>query len=598
MTEAPQKNCIIHCRISTTKQIEGSGIEDQRMVGTSLARQKGWRVLKVFEFPHSGTKDNREDFDEILSWIDRSRVPVHFYVCRGIDRFTRAGVVEYIDMKSRLESLGVQVVDPYGLIQPKQNMLAHHGFEYPWSIYSPSETAEVMEALRAKRDVQNILTQLIGAEISLIKDGYHIGPPPDGFVNKRVFVAGKKRTVLEPNKMRAPFVTNLFRWRADGIDDTEIVHRLNAEGFRMPVRQRWNRNKDRVIGVVGGGPFTVRQLQRYVQRPIYAGIRLHKWTNYQPIRTKFGGLVSFDTFNAANRGKVYIAQNMKGDIRIVDDHSPNGKYRQRKLRDNPLYPFKIIRCPICRQRLFGSASTSKSGKSHPAYHCGGRRSGPRAHTFYRVRKSTLENSIFEFVERLEFNSKILGDLKRLLIAESNEQRAAFRQQTPKIKRHESDLNTQLAATVDAITKTNSDVVRMELTKKAENIKQQLEDLEWIVGQEVTVDELQISAFVRYAQFALEHPAEFLLSPITLDRLNILEELFGLFFEDVPSSDDFLIGTPKTPKLSLIFRLSADPATAGSLAVRYKEISWNTWIETVLKWNKVCGKYLDERQDAA
>ena len=64
-------------------------------------------------------------------------------------------------MAQRVERLAVEVVDSYGLIQPKRNTLDHLGFEYDWSVYSPSKVAEFFEAHRGKQEERDILTRTL-----------------------------------------------------------------------------------------------------------------------------------------------------------------------------------------------------------------------------------------------------------------------------------------------------------------------------------------------------------------------------------------------------------------------------------------------------
>ena len=48
-----------------------------------------------------------------------------------------------------------------------------------------------------------------------------------------------------------------------------------------------------------------------LQSTIYAGINVEKWTDYQPVKCAFEGLISIDLFNRANRSKKYIGYNEK-----------------------------------------------------------------------------------------------------------------------------------------------------------------------------------------------------------------------------------------------------------------------------------------------
>lgn len=51
----------------------------------------------------------------------------------------------------------------------------------------------------------------------------------------------------------------------------------------------------------------------------YAGVNPEKWTQGKPVKCKFPGLVSFELFNKANKGKIMISEKAKAvDARPVD----------------------------------------------------------------------------------------------------------------------------------------------------------------------------------------------------------------------------------------------------------------------------------------
>jgi hypothetical protein len=65
---------------------------------------------------------------------------------------------------------------------------------------------------------------------------------------------------------------------------------------------------------------TVKQLQKIIQRTIYAGVRYEEW-NTRPVWTKFAErsrpVVSIEVFNKANRGKVIIRVNNSGNPEVL-----------------------------------------------------------------------------------------------------------------------------------------------------------------------------------------------------------------------------------------------------------------------------------------
>ena len=99
--------------------------------------------------------------------------------------------------------------------------------------------------------------------------------------------------------------------------DIEVVKMVNALGYKTRERNRWSRDKERIIGKSGGRPLTVKQLQRIIQNPIYCGVKVHKYTGYKPVKQKYPGLVSIDLFNRANNGKVFVKEISADECEVV-----------------------------------------------------------------------------------------------------------------------------------------------------------------------------------------------------------------------------------------------------------------------------------------
>ena len=398
-----RKNCIIHARVSSSKQAQdGDSLEGQIKIGERFAESRGWNVLAKFEEPFSGRKTNRPKFLEIIEFIKKSKEPVHYYICKSIDRFTRLGVPEYLYLKEEIEKLGVEVIDSYGVIQPKRNTLESLGVKYPWSMYSPSEGSQLLEATRARQEVTDILTRTIGAEIALVRQGYVVRRVADGYLPEKIMTTeGKKRYVAVPDPQRAEFYIEMFRLRAAGtLTDEEIVERINAMGFRTREFIRRGKDKMRIIGKAGANRLTVKILQRTITRPIYAGFMCELWTDYKPVKAQFEGLVSIDLFNQANRGKNIIKKIGPNQF----EYLTNQKLPKR-LKNNPLYPFKFILCPVCKKPFLGSAPTSRAGTRHPLYHCA------RGHKQYTLKKEVLDEAVEKLIKNIKFAPGYLNAMK-------------------------------------------------------------------------------------------------------------------------------------------------------------------------------------------
>lgn len=572
-------------------QLRGGGLERQESAGRYLAAERGWEVEHVFRTPHSAMTSEREDIDSDIAYILKRRkegVNIHYYVVQSLDRVTRVGFSEYWYLKEKFEEIGVQFVDTTGIIQQKKNTLAHLGeqYKYPWSIYSSSEGAETAEALRSKDDVRSILTRLIGGEIQLVKEGYAVRRAPDGLQNDVIFVGAKKRVVREVSP-RTGFFQKMFQLLADGMDYPEVCQRLNAMGFKTRIYKKWDRSDPehpRVVGERGGKPLTVKQLQRYVMQTEYAGVSCEKWNRHSPVKMQdFDGIVSVEVFNKANRGKVYITPEIYsgakpgGAVEVLFNHIAWG--RVRRMRDNPRYPWKCILCPYCGSEMLASASKGKSGASFEGYHCGGAKTGKRAHKYFRVRRDDLERNVIQYLDSLRFQDGFMAGLELHLINEYRNREKEVLIQSSAISRTVADLKAELAQKLHAFGLAKSEVVRDQLEKQIEQLEADTKRAEGERGR-IEINERSIRGFRKYAEHVMEHPSEILTNA---DNMHTRRALMSLFFTEIPNYQEIL---NRTPKLQPLFRLSETFKNDKSQLVSPLSLEWNTMENMVLRWNEV------------
>jgi site-specific DNA recombinase len=552
--ETSKLHCVIDCRVSDEQQLKNGSLDNQEVIGRLTALKLGIpdSNIKVFKKPHSATTTERDDFQEILDFIKDSGKNYKYYIVKSLDRLTREGYPEFLRLEAELEKLGVRIIDAQGIIQPKQNSLSHLGdFEYKWSIFSPSEAGVMLETYKGKAEVRDILTRLVGAEIKLVQEGYSVRRPPDGLKNKPILMDGKKKVIREAGD-RAHFFQKMLEMRAGGVDDKEIVDLLNAMGFKTQSMHRWDkRNKEhpKVIGKVGGNPLTIKQLQRYIKQTEYAGVNYEKWTRKQPVKMQqFDGIVTVDTFNKANRGKVFIQKNSDVSIEILHDYSPWGKIK--RIRNNPDYPAKWVLCPHCQQEMLASASKGKSGIKFPAYHCGGVKEGKRAHSYLRITKKEFEDSTNAYLDKLRFEDGFFEELEQKLIVEYRKKEKDIVIESSAISRSVSELKAEQAKKLDSFENAESATTRRILEAQIEKLDRQIKEAEGKRGQ-IETNEKSIKAFIQYAKHVMEHPAEII---DKADNMQSRKALLSLFFEEIPTYQEILNGTPK---LTLLFKLSEE-----------------------------------------
>jgi DNA invertase Pin-like site-specific DNA recombinase len=541
-------NCVASVRVSTSKQSqEGESLNVQEGILRKVAAEMGLHIVpdgKVWHESFSGRKAIRPIYEEIKTFIKTHPGRVKYYLFRSIDRFTRGGTYSYETMKRELIELGVEMIDTNGIIQPQMNTLADLGLEYDWSRYSPSAITESVMAHTANAEVRDILTRLIGQEIRLRREGYKIRPATDGFKNQKIYVGGKKRTIEVPDPERAKYFIEIFNLRALGTSsDDEIVQKVNAMGYRSKVRNKWDKNHETIVAHSGGLPLTIKQLQRIILKPIYAGIICEQWTNHLPIKAQYNGLVSVDTFNGANRGKIHIDYRDDSDIKILYDYYPE-KNVKRRMRDNPLFPYKwAVLCDECGKPFLGSSPSGKSGKGFPTYHCG------RKHQYIGITKKTFDDNVENFINNLEFDPDCLNSWEASFLNKFREREKEIVTSSADIHRSIAELKGEQASKIAAIVGSNSLVVKRKLEEEVDALETQIGEAK-DVRNKLEITESDIKAFVKKAKYMMEHPAEMLLNaenPLTQ------RALFGLVFEEMPRYTEIINGTPK---LTWVFKLSS------------------------------------------
>ena len=546
-----QKNCLIYCRVSSSKQAQqGESIEDQENICRGVAERHKARVLEVFREQLSGRKDERPVIDEIFTYIKRSPKKVNFLIFRAIDRFTRNGTLGYEVLKQKLAKHGVELIDANGVIQPSKNTLEHLEVEYDWSRIHPSEITELVMAQQGKSEVNQILTRMIGAEINLVREGFKVRQADDGYLNKRIFIDGKKRVVQVPDPKRALFFIKMFEMSITH-SDKEVVDYVNAMGYRSKEQNKWSKNKDKIIGKKGGIKLTVKQLQKIRQRPIYCGINTEKWLK-SPIKTQYKGLISIDTFNKANRGKVYIDEKLDGTIAIYQDHNP---HKLKRMKDNPNFPHKeVVLCPLCSKSFLGSSPTSKSGKGIATYHCG------RKHKYFGVNKKKFDEALTKFVSCLEYkNEAFIKTLEATLINKYREKEKELGEFSVKVGNTVAELEVEKQQNIDAYISTKNEVIRADLEEKINNLHKQIEETRQ-QRNNIEVQENDVHAFVGYVKHLMEHPVEML---VIQKNITALKGLFSIVFDELPTYDQVINGTPK---LSIPYKLSEEFERDKSLSV--------------------------------
>ena len=533
--ELPAKNAIAAIRVSSVKQgTEGDSPLAQQEQMERFAESRGLVIKKFFVFLESASKD-QQPMQQAIDYCKDPENDIQLFIIKSIDRFTRGGSYSYDFLKMQLDGCNVGLVDIYGVIgSQKVNTLEHLGVEYKWSTYSPTKKAEILEAERAKDEIRDIMSRMIGAQIRYARMGYWVRRPLYGFDNEHIETSDGKRCILRPNSEEAPYVKKIFELRAQGtMDDDQIIEEMNRLGYRTRVRLVRDRDdRSRIIERIGGELLSLKVLWSILENPVYAGINPEKWTQGQPVKCKFDGLVSIELFNRANRGKTVISE-VDGKLTIHRRQPP--EHLLKKGVKNAEFPYKrVVMCPQCDKPLLGSASRGRHGKYFPAYHC-----DQRGHKF-RVKKRDFDQTVVEFVQSIQIAPKFVEMLSSSVLSEWEERQAALHTDELHIDAKIKELRTQIQLAVDKIKFLSSDIAIKYMEEEIVKLEVEISGLMVEKEKQVAKEPPNVNKILALVKYFLEHLDYLLLQqrdPV------IRAKFFGLLFNRLPNYEDLISGTP-------------------------------------------------------
>ncbi len=323
------------------------------------------------------------------------------------------------------------------------------------------------------------------------------------------------------------------------LDDNQIVDEINKLGYKSRTNLVRDKNdRTRVVDKRGGQELSLKTFWRTLQHPIYAGINAEKWNQGIAVKCHFKGLVSIETFNAANRGKITILDD-NGGIKI-HKRDPADFLVKKGVR-NPDFPYKrYVMCPHCQKPLFGSASRGKLGKYYPAYHC-----NKRGH-YFRVPKKEFDMVIEGFVKSIQVNPDKIDELEKAVLREWNKRKSVNLSDELNLDARIIELRTTTSLILDKIKYLNSEnairYMEEELLKTEDEIKALLVQKDKLIIKEGT----PMETIMRYVRYFLEH-----LDYLLLKQSNPVAQAgyFSVIFDKPPTYDELISGTQDITKIT-------------------------------------------------
>lgn len=184
-----------------------------------------------------------------------------------------------------------------------------------------------------------------------------------------------------------------------------------------------------------------------------------------------------------------------------------------------------------------------------------------------------------FLVKLRLKQDFINSFKTTALNKYKEKELELEEFDFKVSDNVSDLEIQKKQKIHVFASTTNEIIRAELEKEINELHSQIK-LAQSERHSIKVGEYDIYTFAQHAQELMEHPEEML---IKQDNSNILVSLFELVFDELPTYQEIVNGTPK---LSLFYNVSEAFMKDKSSIVRDSSLNWNTIQEIILEWNKV------------
>lgn len=429
MTGKEQENAVIYARYSSHNQQEQS-IEGQLAAAYNYAEKKGYTIVKEYcDRAKTGTNDNREEFQRMLS--DCAKKQFSVIIVWKVDRFGR-NREEITFNKYRAKKHGVRV-----------EYVAETISEGPEGVILESVLEGMAEyfSLQLSQNVKRGLLesakkhQVIGGRAPL---GYRVAPD--------------KTYAIDPKT--SPIIKTIFEQYASGSTISEIIIYLNSHGYRTST----------------GDKFTKDSIPRILHNERYMGVYSYK----DIIREEnaIPAIIDRDTF-----------------MRVQDMLKINRRKPSRKWSYTDYLLSDKLLCGECGASMTGTSGFGKQGVKYQYYACTNHKNGCTKKT---VRQDWIEDLVLTEVHNLLQDDDLIEFIAdqtwNLYIKESKEQ-----EQEKAMKAQLAGIDKSIANLVKSIEAglfSDAIVARMdELEKQKSEIKKALVEKELQQSFRLTKDHI-------------------------------------------------------------------------------------------------------------
>ena len=212
-------NCVIYTRVSTKEQADNNmSLTTQRRYCEQFAQKNNYTIMGYFGGTYeSAQTDERKEFNNMLSFVKKSREKISYIIVYSVDRFSRSGA-NAIYIAQQLKHQGVAI---FSVTQPTDTTTANGSLQQNIQfIFS-----EYDNQLRREKCITGIKEALLrGDWCQAAPIGYERGK-----------VGGKKSWVVNE---QGKLLRKAFLWKAtEGVSNEEARERLQKLGLKVSHQQ-------------------------------------------------------------------------------------------------------------------------------------------------------------------------------------------------------------------------------------------------------------------------------------------------------------------------------------------------------------------------
>ncbi len=333
--------CVIYTRVSTKEQADNNlSLETQRKASEQFAQKNNYIIMGYFGGTYESAKtDERKEFNNMLSFVKKSREKISYIIVYSVDRFSRSGA-NAIYIADQLKQQGVTII----------------------SVTQPTDTSTSSGSLQ--QNIQFIFSEydnqlrrekcIAGTKEKLLR-GEWVQKPPLGYDTIR----RNGQRFIQVNE-KGELLRKAFLWKAnEQLSNVDVQRRLASMGMKL----------------------SHQMITKIFQNPFYCGYLSHNFLEGKVIAGKHEKLISEEIFLKVNE---------------VQSKNHHGYKTTQENNDIPLKRF--LKCDCCGTFMRGYIVKKK--KIH-YYKCGtpGCKNNKSARELHKVFRKKLGEYNFDIQEK-------------------------------------------------------------------------------------------------------------------------------------------------------------------------------------------------------